>query len=278
MKKLQWNMEEVFYFPENVGVPKEARLVKVKAGFTEKRSEDAVRLSGIYHIAAKVDFTEGQRSESIPTDAIFVDDVELEGETGYFEYAVPLYIDLPPEVDHPLHIEATDVKSKFDGQGSFTVTWNVNCTYGQETAKEVASNETAGNGTAKQSVEKEPAKQESVSKEPVSQNTVDTEAKKQTETAEEKSETAAVQDAPKEKTVAAVKEQAQAAQATETRQSSGSQNRIVAAPVHEPQAAATHDSSIWSVQDDILSYIATLPDEWTTTRFRSNDIFVKEES
>ena len=44
MKKLQWNMEEVFYFPENVGVPKDARLVKVKAGFTEKRTEDAVRL------------------------------------------------------------------------------------------------------------------------------------------------------------------------------------------------------------------------------------------
>ena len=63
-----------------------------------------------------------------------MDDVELEGNTGYFEYAVPLYIDLPPEVDHPLHIEATDVKSTFDGQGSFTVAWNVNCTYGQASA------------------------------------------------------------------------------------------------------------------------------------------------
>ncbi|MCM3710746.1 hypothetical protein [Sporosarcina luteola] len=255
MKKLQWNMEEVFYFPENVGVPKDARLVKVKAGFTEKRSEDAVRLSGVYHIAAKVEFTEGQRSESIPTDAIFVDDVELEGKTGYFEYAVPLNIDLPPEVDRPLHIEATDVKSTFDGQGSFTVAWNVNCTYAQETAEEVASKETA-------------------SKETASKET----AKKETEIAEEKSETAAVQDAPREKVVAGKQEQAQAAQMTESRQTFVAQNRTAAAPVQEPQAAAMHDSSIWNAKEDILSYIATLPDEWTTTRFRSNDIFVKEES
>ncbi|WP_262173479.1 hypothetical protein [Saccharococcus sp. Marseille-Q5394] len=259
MKKLQWNMEEVFYFPENVGVPKDARLVKVKAGFTEKRSEEAVRLSGIYHIAAKVDFTEGQRSESIPTDAIFVDDVELEGETGYFEYAVPLYIDLPPEVDHPLHIEATDVKSTFDGQGSFTVAWNVNCTYGQKSAEEVAS-------------------EKSASKEDISQITANVEAKKETEVPEEKLITAAVQDVPKEKVAAGKQEQTQVAQVTEPRQSSDAQNRTAEAPVQEPQAAAMHDSSIWNAQDDILSYIAMLPDERTSTRFRSNDIFVKEES
>lgn len=242
MKKLQWNMEEVFYFPENVGVPKDARVVKVKAGFIEKRSEDAVRLSGIYHIAAKVDFAEGQRSEEIPAEAIFVDDVELEGGTGYFEYAVPLYVDLPPEVEQPLHIEATDIKSTFDGQGSFTVAWNVNCTYEQASTDKTASNETAAN-----------------------------------ETVSDELAAVAVQEAPKEKVVAGKQEQQQTAQVTEPRRSD-TQKRTAAAPVQEPQATAMHDSSLGNSQDDILSYVATLPDEWTTTRFRSNDIFVKEES
>ncbi|WP_432358355.1 hypothetical protein [Sporosarcina sp. UB5] len=229
MKKLQWNMEEVFYFPENVGVPKDARLVKVKAGFTEKRSDDAVRLSGIYHIAAKVDFTEGQRSEAIPEDATFVDDVELDGATGYFEYAVPLYIDLPPEVEHPLHIEATDIKSTFDGQGSFTVAWNVNCMYGQAPSDQTVSKETAGN--------------EADSKEK-----------------------------------AVIQQQKQNDQASKFSQSADTQKQVISEPVHASHTTATHDSSASDNQDDILSYIAALPDEWTTTRFRSNDIFVKEES
>lgn len=264
MKKLQWNMEEVFYFPESVGVPKDARLVKVKAGFTEKRSDDAVRLSGIYHIAAKVDFTEGQRSETIPTEAIFVDDVELEGETGYFEYAVPLYIDLPPEVDHPLHIEATDVKSTFDGQGSFTVAWNVNCTYGEASNDETANSETVSKATA--------------SNEPVSQEAPKLEAKKEAELPEEKMEPIAVQAAPIEKVAAVVQEQEQRSQVSEPKQTAVAQKPAAAEPVQQPQATAMHDSSSWTGQDDVLSYIAALPDEWTTTRFRSNDIFVKEES
>ncbi|MHC8517199.1 hypothetical protein [Sporosarcina sp. ITBMC105] len=46
MKTLQWNMEEVFYFPSEVGVPSENGTVKVKAGFTENRTDDAVRLTG----------------------------------------------------------------------------------------------------------------------------------------------------------------------------------------------------------------------------------------
>jgi hypothetical protein len=306
MKKLQWNMEEVFYFPENVGVPKDARLVKVKAGFTEKRSEDAVRLSGIYHIAAKVDFTEGERSETLPADAVFVDDVELEGETGYFEYAVPLYIDLPPEVEHPLHIEATDVNSTFDGQGSFKVAWNVNCTYGEDSTGETASDERTANRsdegtanrsdertanrsdertanrsderTANRSDERTSNKSDETVKNETSNNQTSTEVNIEAEIVEEKKEAVAVQDAPKEKVAERVQEPEQVVQVTEPRPVSAVQNKTAAEPVQERQASAMHDSSSLDGRDDILSYIAALPDEWTTTRFRSNDIFVKEES
>lgn len=241
MKKLKWNMEEVFYFPENVGVPKDARVVKVKAGFTEKRSEDAVRLSGIYHITAKLDFAEGQRREEFPSEAVFVDDVELEGGTGYFEYAVPLYIDLPPETGHPLNIEATDVQSTFDGEGAFTVAWNVNCMHG-----EAISNETASDLSAN------------------------------VETNAEKMETASVQEAPKEMVAVGASGNSEEVASAAT-QSSSMQNRTAAVPIQEAQSAAIHDSTS-NGQDDILSYIAALPDERTTSRFRSNDVLVKEES
>lgn len=245
MKKLQWNMEEVFYFPETVGVPKDARLVKVKAGFTEKRSEDAVRLSGIYHIAAKVEFAEGERNATLPSDAVFVDDVEMEGETGYFEYAVPLYVDLPPEVEQPIHIEATDIQSTFDGQGAFTVTWNVNCTYG--TAPTLANEAEA-----------------------------DTSVSEKVSEAEE-TVAVAVNETPKEKVAAGV-QQPEENPVTERSQTEAAPKQTAAEPVQVSQATALHDSSSLNSQDDILSYIAALPDEWTTSRFRSNDIFVKEES
>ncbi|WP_060206979.1 hypothetical protein [Sporosarcina koreensis] len=319
MKTLQWDMKEVFYFPESVGVPNDARLVKVKAGFTEKRSDDAVRLSGIYHIAAKVDFTDGQRNETIPNDVVFVDDVELDGQTGYFEYAVPLYIDLPPEVEQPLHIEATNVKSTFDGQGSLTVAWNVNCTYGQASADETASKEseskeavkkenvskeivgnepvtkesiseegvamatvnkeTASNESAvnKESVDKITANNESADKEPVSQSATNMEVNKESEITEEQMVTAAVPDV-NENVVAEKQEEVQKQQTSEPQQTAVVQKQEAAEPVQETQATAMHDSSSWNSQDDILSYIAALPDEWTTSRFRSNDIFVKEES
>ncbi|MGN7388424.1 hypothetical protein [Sporosarcina sp. SAFN-015] len=271
MKKLQWNMEEVFYFPESVGVPKDARLVKVKAGFTEKRSEDAVRLSGIYHIAAKVDFGEGERSETLPADAVFVDDVELDGETGYFEYAVPLYIDLPPEVEHPLHIEATNVKTTFDGQGAFTVAWNVNCTYGEDSTAKAASDEPAAK-TSNETASNETSNVQTAN------NKSSSEANNEAESVEEKTDAVAVKETPKEKVAAGMSEQEQAVQVSEPRPAAAVQSRTKAVPVQERQTAAMHDSSSWNDLDDMLSYIATLPDEWTTTRFRSNDIFVKEES
>ena len=214
MKKLKWNMEEVFYFPENVGVPKDARVVKVKAGFTEKRSEDAVRLSGIYHITAKLDFTEGQRREEFPSEAVFVDDVELEGQTGYFEYAVPLYIDLPPETGHPLNIEATDVQSTFDGEGAFTVAWNVNCTHGEAVSNETASDVSTKTETKATKEKKETAAVQEVAKE------------------EAPKEPAAVQEAPREMVAVGAKENTEEV-ASAASQSSNMQNRTAAVPVQD---------------------------------------------
>ncbi len=134
MEKKQWAMQEDFTFLADTGVPVGAEMVKVTPIFTEERTEDAVRLTGIYHIAANVVFGEGEISEELSDSAILIDDVELEGLMGYFEYAVPLRIDLPPEVESPLQVVATEPTSEWDGQGSFSVVWNVECSYNEALA------------------------------------------------------------------------------------------------------------------------------------------------
>ncbi|WP_339250785.1 hypothetical protein NSQ43_12835 [Sporosarcina sp. FSL W8-0480] len=252
MTKLQWDMKEVFYFPTDVGVPSSARLVKVKAGFTEKRSDDAVRLSGIYHIAAKVEFGEGQRTEMIPQEVVYVDDVEMDGQVGYFEYAVPLNIDLPPEVENPLRVEASDVKAHFDGQGAFTVAWSVNCAHGTAN-KEAAIESVKAAETA--SIQASEVVAEAVPQQATAQAEATKEATKE-----------ATAEAP-----TAIENEA-VAYVGESYQEDTTEQQATVKLV--PEVTATYDSSS-SNGDGILSYIAELPDGWSTTSFRSNDVFVE---
>lgn len=138
MEIKQWTMQEDFIFPENVGVPAGAELVSVTPMFSEERTDDGVRLTGIYHIAANVLFGDGEGPTAASDSAILIEDVELEGNAGYFEYAVPLIIDLPPEAKNPLQVVTTSATNESDGQGSFSVVWDVECSYVESAAKEKA--------------------------------------------------------------------------------------------------------------------------------------------
>lgn len=129
MEKKQWSMQENFYFPEHAGVPTGVQSVTVTPRYTEERTEDAVRLTGIYHIAANIEFDEGPRAGEWDDSFILIDDVEVDGKDGYFEYAVPLNIDLPSIAESPLEIVTTHATGKSDGQGTYGVVWNVECTY-----------------------------------------------------------------------------------------------------------------------------------------------------
>jgi hypothetical protein len=130
MEKKQWSMQEDFYFPEHAGVPTGVQSVTVTPRYTEERTEDAVRLTGIYHIAANIEFDEGTlRSAEVEDSFILIDDVEVDGKDGYFEYAVPLNIDLPSIAESPLEVVTTHATGKSDGQGTYGVVWNVECTY-----------------------------------------------------------------------------------------------------------------------------------------------------
>ena len=110
--------------------------VTVTPRYTEERTEDAVRLTGIYHIAANVEFDEGSSgAEEWDDSFILIDDVEVDGKDGYFEYAVPLNIDLPSIAEGSLEIVTTQCATgKPDGQGTYGVVWNVECTYTEAVA------------------------------------------------------------------------------------------------------------------------------------------------
>lgn len=97
-----WTMCETFCFP-GYGCPTEIASVEITPQWQAKQLEDSLRLIGIYHVTAHVrfDFQEVQAFQD-GDDLIKIDALDLQGDTGYFEYAVPLHVDLPKEalIDH----------------------------------------------------------------------------------------------------------------------------------------------------------------------------------
>ena len=134
MKKVQWDMKEKFVFPVSAGMPTGADRVKVTPMFTINRTDDAVRLTGIYHIAANIMLNEEKKRAEIVDSAILIEDVEVDGEMGYFEYAVPFNIDLPSEANDPLNVTTANTSCKVDRQGFFAVAWDVECSYQERIA------------------------------------------------------------------------------------------------------------------------------------------------
>src|SRR6185437_15722465 len=67
--------------------------------------------------------------EASVESAILIDDVELDGHNGYFEYAVPFNIDLPPEANDPLNIVTANAQCEMEGQGAIALIWEVQCSY-----------------------------------------------------------------------------------------------------------------------------------------------------
>ena len=151
MKTVQWQMKEDFVFPESTGTPTGTESVRVTPRFTIDRSNEAsVRISGIYHLAVNVEFDlEAPRTEQVES-VILIDDVELNGNLGYFEYAVPFNIDLPPEANDPLNIVTANAQCEMEGQGAIAVIWEVQCSYREIV---VVPNDSTNQDTAEETVE-----------------------------------------------------------------------------------------------------------------------------
>ncbi|MGG1215197.1 hypothetical protein ABHM93_02140 [Micromonospora provocatoris] len=92
-----WNMRETFCFP-GYGCPTEIAAVQIKPQWQSMQLEDSLRLNGIYHITAHVRFDfQDMQTFMDAEDLIRIDALDVQGDTGYFEYAVPLNVDLPKE-------------------------------------------------------------------------------------------------------------------------------------------------------------------------------------
>lgn len=120
----QWTVQETFYFPNEYGAFAEATECKVTPGFTEDRTEDAIRLQGIYHIAANVVFDADKLVADASDERLVIDDVEVNDSKGYFEYAVPLNVDLPARYDGALQLEVEDIKAT-QTNGGLHLQWTV---------------------------------------------------------------------------------------------------------------------------------------------------------
>jgi len=90
-------MSETFSFP-GYGYPIEIAAVQIKPRWQTMQLEDSLRLMGIYHITAHVRFD--FRDMQVFTgneELVQIDTLDIQGDTGYFEYAVPLNVDLPKD-------------------------------------------------------------------------------------------------------------------------------------------------------------------------------------
>lgn len=267
MKKVQWDMNESFVFPVSAGMPIGAEKVNVTPIFTINRTDDAVRLSGIYHIAANIALNEEKSRGEIIENAISIDDVEVEGKTGYFEYAVPFNIDLPAAANDPLDVTAANVLCNVDGQGLFAVTWDVECSY----LENVVEKEEISDKIVE---EKELVKEKIVMEEEKSAAKEEKVAVKEEEVAV-KEEKVAVKEEKMPAKEAKKNERQIAVEAEVEVEVEVAKAKEVEAPT---TAVAIVENTSFSEADEVLSFIEGLDDGISASSFRLNDVLVQNET
>lgn len=128
MKEVEWQMKEDFSFPKEIGQPESAENIKITPRFTVEEFEGRPKLTGIYHIAVDVNLADQPTEMVSVDDAILIDDLEINGQSGYFEYALPFNIDFPPEAKDPVHLKVENPNYEVDA-GHLSMIWDVKCTY-----------------------------------------------------------------------------------------------------------------------------------------------------
>lgn len=130
MQKINWDMMTQFVFPEQLGVVEEVVSVDIKPIWQQIETEDSVRLVGIYHIAAIARFNPDELPEY--SDGTYIEELEFEGNNGYFEYALPLEIDLPRDkiaYDCSPQVSINDVAYFVYDGSNCTFKWDVDCQF-----------------------------------------------------------------------------------------------------------------------------------------------------
>lgn len=125
MEQVVWSVEERFVFP-SIGTAHEVEAVKVTPQWQVEDELSSVRLVGVYHIAANLKF-QSDTPHIVADDSVAVEEIDFDGTTGYFEYAVPFEVDLPKDIDAPT-LAVQDVTTKFH-EGRAVICWDVSCHY-----------------------------------------------------------------------------------------------------------------------------------------------------
>ncbi|MEI4769394.1 hypothetical protein WAX74_07015 [Psychrobacillus sp. FJAT-51614] len=145
-----WDVKEQFLFPASFGIPKEIKTVEVTPQYEQSETEDTIQINGIYHITCHVEFEEGEHEHHATSEFTQIEDLDVQGEVGYFEYAVPMSVEISKDKIQEGYTPSLDVRrvnSKTTDHAAVEIGWSVYCEYEapkvveKEVNREEASNE-----------------------------------------------------------------------------------------------------------------------------------------
>ncbi|WP_052344291.1 hypothetical protein [Bacillus ndiopicus] len=127
MKTITWDMAEQFTFPVGLGALEDVVTARVTPQWEQSDDGQSIRLTGIYHVAASVAFNPAQSVSQ--AHGTYIEHIDIEQSTGYFEYALPLEVDLPADkVTGPVELKVQNLKAVHD-QASCQLVWQVTCAF-----------------------------------------------------------------------------------------------------------------------------------------------------
>ncbi|SER85958.1 hypothetical protein [Psychrobacillus sp. OK032] len=135
-----WDVKEQFLFPASFGVPKLIRSVAVTPQFEKKETEESIQIVGIYHITCHVEFEEGEHAHHATSEITQIEDLDVQGEVGYFEYAVPMTVEIAKDkikAGSSPTLNVQHVNAKTTEHAAIEIAWSVHCEFEGPNDKEV---------------------------------------------------------------------------------------------------------------------------------------------
>ena len=132
MEVKNWEVKEQFRFPQSFGIPKEIKTVKVTPQYEHNDGEETLQTVGIYHITCYVKFEEGEQAHHATSDFTQIEDLDVQGELGYFEYAVPMSVEISKQkiqAGTTPTLSVQNVNSRTTEHEGIEIMWTVNCEY-----------------------------------------------------------------------------------------------------------------------------------------------------
>lgn len=140
MKDISWEMDEHFFFPNELGAVAEVQSLKISPQWVPVELDNSKRVNGIYHFAVEVAFNDTE--EATLQKGTYIEELDFSNNVGYFEYALPFGIDLPDtakQLDNVKVIIEGPQSAVFDG--GCQVKWNVRCQYEEHAVEKIENQE-----------------------------------------------------------------------------------------------------------------------------------------